>query len=189
MTTIPLTTTAADVVIVGAGAAGLTAAYHLNQAGWSSVQILEANSQRFGGRLLSVEQRQQQWEFPVDLGAEWIHGPPAMILEDILGYPVADIINNKTVLHEYEITVYDYGDMYQWGDSQGMEDYKWVGGSSSWYIFFRDYVVSTLKSCKTTTLPLYHNYPPSIEMQFGNLKWSLPSRCFWNSPNRFILRI
>lgn len=73
------------VTIIGAGAAGLTAAYHLAQAG-VEVQILEA-SQRWGGR---VKRLAGFADVPLDLGAEWIHDDPD-VLGRILGRGDTDL--------------------------------------------------------------------------------------------------
>ena len=69
------------VVIVGAGAAGLTAGYLLNRIG-IDVQILEASS-IYGGR---VKRLDGFTDVPLDLGAEWIHTEPS-ILGDIVDNP------------------------------------------------------------------------------------------------------
>lgn len=59
----------ADVIVVGAGAAGLAAAQRLKQAG-RRVLVLEAR-QRVGGRVHTS----REWpELPVDMGASWIQG-------------------------------------------------------------------------------------------------------------------
>lgn len=57
-----------SVLIIGAGAAGLTAGHILEQHG-ISFEILEA-SETFGGRLKKTDDFA---DFPIDLGAEWIH--------------------------------------------------------------------------------------------------------------------
>src|SRR4051794_6048709 len=62
-----------DVVIVGAGAAGLAAAATLNKAGLRTV-ILEARD-RIGGRIHT--QRPSSVPVPIELGAEFIHGRPS----------------------------------------------------------------------------------------------------------------
>jgi len=59
-----------DVVVVGGGAAGLTAGFELGKAGLS-VLLLEAR-ERLGGRILTI--RGYESGFPIELGAEFIHG-------------------------------------------------------------------------------------------------------------------
>lgn len=58
-----------DVVVIGAGMAGLGAARTLSDAGWN-VLVLEAR-ERIGGRVWTS----RAWpDMPVDLGASWVHG-------------------------------------------------------------------------------------------------------------------
>jgi monoamine oxidase len=59
------------VIIIGAGIAGLSAAYELSKAG-VSVQILEAR-QRVGGRIFTVTNHAGA---PIEFGAEFVHGRP-----------------------------------------------------------------------------------------------------------------
>jgi len=61
---------AVDVVVIGAGAAGLMAARVLKEAG-ASVVVLEAR-ERMGGRILTADD--PATPFPIELGAEFIHG-------------------------------------------------------------------------------------------------------------------
>jgi len=63
-------THSADVIVIGAGAAGLAAAQELTRAG-RSVLVLEAR-ERVGGRCWT--RRMPGLEIPVELGAEFIHG-------------------------------------------------------------------------------------------------------------------
>jgi len=65
---------AGDVIVVGAGAAGLAAARVLEQNG-ISYTVLEATD-RYGGRLKKDEQLA---DFPIDLGAEWLHNVPEVL--------------------------------------------------------------------------------------------------------------
>lgn len=64
----------ADVVVIGAGAAGLLAARELGRRG-RSVVLLEA-SDRLGGRMRTVGRPQAM--APIELGAEFVHGTPAI---------------------------------------------------------------------------------------------------------------
>ncbi|MGH9356305.1 MAG: flavin monoamine oxidase family protein, partial [Terriglobia bacterium] len=61
-----------DVIVIGAGVAGLAAARELSAAG-VSVCILEAR-ERIGGRIHTL--RDAALDAPVELGAEFIHGRP-----------------------------------------------------------------------------------------------------------------
>jgi monoamine oxidase len=61
-----------DVVVIGAGAAGLAAARAISAQG-RSVAIVEARD-RIGGRVATV--RQPSGGLPVELGAEFVHGMP-----------------------------------------------------------------------------------------------------------------
>lgn len=65
-----------DVVIVGAGAAGLVAAARLGEAGYS-VLLLEARD-RIGGRIWT--RSEPDLTMPIELGAEFIHGEAAITL-------------------------------------------------------------------------------------------------------------
>lgn len=64
-----------DVVVVGAGIAGLAAAAALSKAG-ISVLVIEARN-RIGGRIFTEIDPVHQ--FPIELGAEFIHGSPPEI--------------------------------------------------------------------------------------------------------------
>jgi monoamine oxidase len=74
-----------DVIVVGAGAAGLEAARVLADAG-ASVVVLEARS-RVGGRIYT--RRLPGAGTPVELGAEFVHGRPAEIWSTVVGSKLA----------------------------------------------------------------------------------------------------
>ena len=82
-------TSSSDVLIVGAGAAGLAAAQALTAAG-RHVIILEARD-RIGGRIFTHPASTS--ELPIELGAEFIHGRPAEIfrLADHAGLAVQEL--------------------------------------------------------------------------------------------------
>ena len=66
-----------DVVIVGAGVAGLAAAQRLTEAGATTV-ILEARG-RIGGRIHTI--RDDRTSIPIELGAEFMHGSAPELVE------------------------------------------------------------------------------------------------------------
>ena len=68
-----------DVIIIGAGAAGMYAAYLLAQQG-IHVRLLEA-SDRYGGRVKSLNDFA---DFPIELGAEEIHGERSLWYDMVL---------------------------------------------------------------------------------------------------------
>lgn len=87
-----------DVIVVGAGAAGLAAARMLQSNGYR-VLVLEARS-RIGGRM----DTSTVWpDFPVDLGASWIHGihgNPLTPIARALGIKfVLTFYNNEVLVH------------------------------------------------------------------------------------------
>ncbi len=65
----------ADVIVIGAGVAGLAAALQLARGG-KSVQVFEARD-RAGGRVHTA--RDPQTGFAIELGAEFIHGRPPIL--------------------------------------------------------------------------------------------------------------
>src|SRR6185312_1101027 len=64
----------ADVIVIGAGAAGLMAAYELSKAG-KQVMVLEARD-RLGGRMYTLND-----DLHTELGAEFIHGDLPVTLQ------------------------------------------------------------------------------------------------------------
>ncbi|MEN1786228.1 MAG: NAD(P)-binding protein, partial [Bacteroidota bacterium] len=72
-----------NVLIIGAGAAGLTAAYQLQQLG-IDYQLLEASS-TYGGHM---KHTLDFVDFPISLGAEWLH-----VEKGVLG----EIVNDSSI--------------------------------------------------------------------------------------------
>ncbi len=92
---LPTRAQAADVLVIGAGVAGLAAAQMLRDEG-ASVTVLEAR-QRIGGRVWT----DRSLGIPLDLGASWVHGVngnPLTTLADRQGIPrVPTDYDNHTV--------------------------------------------------------------------------------------------
>jgi monoamine oxidase len=59
-----------DVIVIGAGAAGLMAAWEIVQTG-KTIAVIEAKD-RIGGRIHTINDK--NFEMPVELGAEFVHG-------------------------------------------------------------------------------------------------------------------
>lgn len=126
------------VTIIGAGAAGLIAAYHLKKAG-VQVQILEA-SQSWGGRLKRLTGFA---DVPLDLGAEWIHDDPE-VLGRILGKGETDL---GVATIDYQPQTYQF-----WHNGKlknfdalrhGYQEVKFL--DTTWYGFFEAFVLPAIR--------------------------------------------
>ena len=95
-----------DVVVIGAGAAGLNAARLLAQAG-RRVAIFEARD-RVGGRIwtLSESAEHSAHRVPVELGAEFIHGLP---------------VATGSLLSEANLSTYELSGSALWFSGSGLE--------------------------------------------------------------------
>lgn len=126
------------VLIIGAGPAGLTAAYQLTQRG-VDVQVLEA-SNTYGGR---VKRTTDFVDFPIPLGAEWLHVGKEVLTE---------VVNDSSVQVKVQTTPYnpdiDYGLVD--GERVSVEDIgftidqKFI--NSSWFDFFDEYLVPSIRN-------------------------------------------
>lgn len=126
------------VLIIGAGAAGMTAGYLLNRFG-VDFQIIEASAV-FGGRIKRLDGFA---DFPIDLGGEWIHTDPAVLsrmLDDSAQQAKVDLVtyNPQTVsvwrngkLRKRNITRHFYS------------EYKFK--STTWYGFFERFIVPSIQ--------------------------------------------
>ncbi len=105
------------VIIIGAGAGGLSAGYLLQQQG-IGFEILEASS-IYGGRMrINTDFA----DFPIPLGAEWLETDPSIFQE---------IVNDSSVPVTIETIPDD-------------PDRKFV--NSSWYHFFEEYIVPSISN-------------------------------------------
>ncbi len=126
------------VIVVGAGPAGLTAAYHLHQRG-IDVQVLEAAS-TFGGR---TKTNTTFADFPIPLGAEWLHTDRTIF---------DNIVNDASTAVAVETTQYNPDVDYGLFEGQQItvaqvgftDDAKFI--NSSWLDFFQTYVLPPIAS-------------------------------------------
>jgi monoamine oxidase len=91
-----------DVVVVGAGAAGLAAARELVRAG-VRVRVLEARD-RIGGRILT--ERFPDLAIPIELGAEFVHGSAPEIWDVIrgAGLPTVEVTPRHDLVRDGGLT-------------------------------------------------------------------------------------
>ena len=122
------------VIIVGAGAAGLAAGYLLKYYG-VDFEILEA-SPVYGGRLKKADDFA---DFPIDLGAEWIHTDPKIL---------ADIINDPNARESIDILVYNPQTIQSWKNGKRKShNYisklysEWKFQSTTWFGFFEQWII------------------------------------------------
>ncbi|HZP62033.1 MAG TPA: NAD(P)/FAD-dependent oxidoreductase [Terriglobales bacterium] len=98
----------ADVIVIGAGAAGLAAAAQLGRAGLS-VLILEARD-RIGGRMFT--EHDPACPYPIELGAEFIHGLAPEIWQPLqkAGVNIAEITGQPWCVENNRICPCDFFD-------------------------------------------------------------------------------
>lgn len=153
-----------DAVVIGAGAAGLTAAYDLFYEDGVQVKILEA-SDRVGGRLkLSPTDFA---DFPIDLGGEWIHVNPSILDEITWDCP-----------YQGETYPYKPEEYVEWNGNGWTEerlegnDFRFRDGT--WFDFFNDYIATDLIdndvvefNCKVTKVE-YSSTAAKVTCSNGN---------------------
>jgi monoamine oxidase len=95
-----------DVIVIGAGVAGLAAAGDLGRAGLS-VAILEGRD-RIGGRMFTL--RDPVSQVPIELGAEFIHGLPPEIWEPLQArnIRVTEVTGEPWCFHEGRLSTCEF---------------------------------------------------------------------------------
>jgi monoamine oxidase len=139
------------ILIVGAGAAGLTAAYTLKWAGVTDFKILEASS-AYLGRV--KKNGTFAADFPIDIGGEWIHTDPSSILDTIVD-DTECVIDVETTPYKPVYFWWDGTEIYQETLRGMMNDYKFV--NYTWYDFFNDWIAvdvldKILFNCQVTNI-------------------------------------
>lgn len=126
------------VLIIGAGAAGLTAGYILQKQG-IDFEIIEA-APIYGGR---VKRADNFIDLPLDLGAEWMHVEPSVL---------AEIVNDSSVDASIDFVKYTPKTIqsYQNGklkNRNAFSDFtsEWKFKSTTWYGFFEQYIVPSIE--------------------------------------------
>ncbi len=126
------------VLITGAGAAGLIAGHILNQYN-IDFQILEASSV-FGGRVKDIKNFA---DFPIDLGAEWIHTHPSILKKLLNTNPSKDFIDtivyNPQTISVFKDNELKTRDLF----SVFYSEYKFK--DTTWYSYFDKYIVPNIK--------------------------------------------
>ncbi|MEM1387446.1 MAG: NAD(P)/FAD-dependent oxidoreductase [Pseudomonadota bacterium] len=122
------------VTIIGAGSAGLSAAYHLEKSGIDFL-VLEADS-GWGGR---VKRLSGFSDVPLDLGAEWIHDEPTvlgrMIGEGETDLGVQTIAYNPQTFQLWQNEKLNHFNLLR----HAYEEVKFL--NTTWYGFFERFVL------------------------------------------------
>ncbi|MEM6831075.1 MAG: NAD(P)/FAD-dependent oxidoreductase [Bacteroidota bacterium] len=127
------------VLIVGAGAAGLAAGYLLHRQG-IDFEIVEAGS-NYGGRM---KRDTSLADFPIDLGAEWIHQSPS-VLADIISDPQVNASIDFIVYNPQSIKSYNKGQLTDLNiGSNFYSEYKFK--DTTWFGFFEQFIVPAIES-------------------------------------------
>lgn len=122
------------VLIVGAGAAGMSAAYFLERNN-IEYEVLEASS-TYGGR---VKRAADFADFPIDLGAEWLHADPIVL---------AEILDDSSIDDNIELITYNPQSYSVWNGKK-LTRHNWIRNfysehkfkSTTWFGFFEKYMI------------------------------------------------
>ncbi|UTW63134.1 FAD-dependent oxidoreductase [bacterium SCSIO 12741] len=134
-------------IVIGAGAAGLMAGYTLQRHG-ANFEILEASS-IYGGRVKKLENFA---DFPIDLGAEWIHSKPRVF---------SRLIDDESKPGSVDLIPYKLNTYYQWNKGK-LQRRNWAATfygeykfkRSTWYDFFENYIVPSFAKKITYNTPI-----------------------------------
>lgn len=150
-------TNPSNVIIIGAGAAGMSAAYFLTQRG-INVRVLEAQS-TYGGRIRTTN---SFTDFPIPLGAEWLHIETSFFSEVVNNSVVPVNVNTVGYTTTDPVATWQNGQM-NYDQMGAYADRKFVNGS--WLGFFEQYILPSV-SDKIT----YNSVVQSIDYTQDDIK-------------------
>ncbi|MEM9680419.1 MAG: FAD-dependent oxidoreductase [Bacteroidota bacterium] len=127
-----------NVLIIGAGAAGLSAGYLLQQRG-IDFRILEA-APTYGGRM---KRTTDFADFPIPLGAEWLHMEEGIFNEIVNDSSISIDVNTTLYDPDNDFTLYD-GELISLGEDGFTIDQKFI--NSTWFDFFDEYIVPSVEN-------------------------------------------
>ncbi len=152
------------VLVIGAGAAGLSAAYLLQQYGIDFLLIEAAPV--YGGRLKKINDFA---DFPLDLGAEWIHTHPR-VLSAIRNDPKAPTPVEIMDYHPQTIKSWHAGKL---NSHHFVRNFyrEWKFASTTWFDFFEQFIVPTISDRLVLRAPVseinYENKKVRVTTQAG----------------------
>ncbi|MEL6843251.1 MAG: NAD(P)/FAD-dependent oxidoreductase, partial [Bacteroidota bacterium] len=151
------------VVVIGAGSAGMTAAYLLKRYG-VDFELLEA-ADDFGGR---VKRLSGFADFPIDLGAEWIHTDPEVF---------ARMASDEALKEQIDLIEYRPQTASNWLDGE-LKNKDWTRHfyseykfkNTTWYGFFEQYIVPEIEDRMRLDSPVSQiDYSgEKVTITFGN---------------------
>ncbi|KPQ17069.1 MAG: monoamine oxidase [Algoriphagus marincola HL-49] len=136
-----------NVIIIGAGAAGMYAGYLLKQNG-IEFKILEASSV-YGGRLKKAENFAN---FPLDLGAEWIHVDPK-ILGEIANKSIDQSVFETIDYNPQTIKTWKNGKLKSHNYIKNLYS-EWKFKRSTWFDFFEQNIVPEITDSVVLNKPV-----------------------------------
>lgn len=123
------------VLIIGAGAGGMSAGYLLQQMG-VDFEIIEA-SDKYGGRM---ETDKAFADFPIPLGAEWLHAGTDEFDKMVNDTSVQVNIEMKAYESNAIHSVWENGELATYNDTD--DDQKFV--DATWFTFYEDYILPSI---------------------------------------------
>lgn len=135
------------IIIVGAGAAGMAAGYLLKKHR-VDFMIIEAAPQ-VGGR---IKKASDFVDFPIDLGAEWIHVSPSSLAE-IIGIPFTESQADIMEYNPKSIATWKKDKLKSRNYLKGLFS-EWKFKHTTWYDFFEQYIVPSIADHIVLSTPI-----------------------------------